>query len=52
LNPEARADFLSRNYERIFDRARRNVRAWEAAHIKPARAMAKQSPSSGDREVW
>ncbi len=34
LSPEARAGFLKKNYERIFDQARRDVRAWEAKHRK------------------
>lgn len=32
LNPTARANLLTKNYERIFDAARRNARAWEAKH--------------------
>ena len=34
LTPETRAKVRLRNYERLFDTARRNVRAWEAAHQK------------------
>jgi hypothetical protein len=52
LTSEARAAFLRRNYERVFDQARRNVRAWEAANVKKAPPEAKRAPSSGDREVW
>jgi predicted TIM-barrel fold metal-dependent hydrolase len=33
LTPEARAKFLKGNYERLFDEARRNVRAWEKANL-------------------
>jgi hypothetical protein len=34
LTPEAREKVRKGNYERLFDAARRNVRAWEAANIK------------------
>ncbi len=34
LTPEARAKVRVENYERLFDAARRKVRAWEAAHAK------------------
>jgi predicted TIM-barrel fold metal-dependent hydrolase len=34
LSPEARAKVRVGNYERLFDTARRKVRAWEAAHLK------------------
>jgi predicted TIM-barrel fold metal-dependent hydrolase len=33
LTPEAREKFLKGNYERLFDEARRNVRAWEKANL-------------------
>jgi predicted TIM-barrel fold metal-dependent hydrolase len=33
LTPEASLKFRKGNYERLFDDARRNVRAWEAAHV-------------------
>ncbi len=52
LTPEAREDFLKRNYERLFDRARRNVRAWEAVHVRPPHHADEPTPISGDREVW
>jgi predicted TIM-barrel fold metal-dependent hydrolase len=32
LTPEARRMFLTGNYERLFDEARRKVRVWEKAH--------------------
>jgi hypothetical protein len=32
LSPEAREKLLKGNYERLFDEARRRVRAWEKAH--------------------
>lgn len=34
LSPDARARVRVGNYERLFDTARRKVRAWEAAHLK------------------
>ena len=34
LTPEARAKVRVGNYERLFDAARRKVRAWEAAHAR------------------
>jgi hypothetical protein len=34
LTPEASEKFRKRNYERLFDEARRRVRAWERVHIK------------------
>jgi hypothetical protein len=34
LTPEARQKLLKGNYERLFDDARRRVRAWEKAHVK------------------
>lgn len=34
LSPKTSAKLRLGNYERLFDKARRDVRAWEAAHIK------------------
>jgi len=34
LSPEAREKLLKKNYERIFDKARIDVRAWEKANVK------------------
>jgi predicted TIM-barrel fold metal-dependent hydrolase len=34
LSPEVRARLRTRNYERLFDAARRRVRAWEATHVR------------------
>ena len=34
LTPEARENVRTRNYERLFDEARRRVRAWEHVHVK------------------
>jgi len=36
LTPEARNKVLKGNYERLFDQARRKVRAWERAHVATA----------------
>jgi hypothetical protein len=36
LTPEARRKVCKSNYERLFDAARRKVRAWEAAHAIPS----------------
>jgi hypothetical protein len=35
LSPEASEKVRKKNYERIFDEARRKVRSWEAAQLKP-----------------
>jgi Amidohydrolase len=35
LNPEASAKLRKGNYERLFDEARRKVRAWEKANVRP-----------------
>jgi hypothetical protein len=34
LTPDAKQKVLKGNYERLFDEARRKVRAWETAHVK------------------
>ena len=34
LTPEAKEKLLKGNYERLFDEARRKVRAWEKANVK------------------
>jgi hypothetical protein len=34
LTPEAREKILKKNYETLFDKSRKDVRAWEKAHIK------------------
>lgn len=47
LTPAARALVLKGNYERIFDQARKDVRAWEAAHAGLPRPEPKWSPISG-----
>ena len=33
LSPEAKGKILKGNYERLFDEARRKVRAWEKANV-------------------
>ena len=33
LTPEARQKVLKGNYEQLFDKARRDVRAWEQANV-------------------
>jgi predicted TIM-barrel fold metal-dependent hydrolase len=52
LTPEARAGFLRKNYERIFDKARRDVRAWEAKNVQRSRPAPKRAPVSGDAPTW
>ena len=37
LTPDAKQKLLKGNYERLFDEARRKVRAWEAAHREVTR---------------
>lgn len=34
LTPQAREKILKKNYEKLFDKARRDVRAWEKAHLQ------------------
>ena len=34
LTPEAKQQLLKGNYERLFNEARRRVRAWEKANVK------------------
>ena len=34
LTPETKSKVLKGNYERLFDQARKNVRAWESAHAR------------------
>lgn len=36
LQPQASLNIRRKNYERLFDQARRNVRVWEAAHTSPS----------------
>jgi predicted TIM-barrel fold metal-dependent hydrolase len=37
LTPEAKHKVTRGNYERLFDKARQQVRAWESANLKPGR---------------
>lgn len=39
LTNEASQKIRKGNYERIFDEARRKVRSWEAANVRPAASM-------------
>jgi len=50
LTPEAKAKICKGNYERIFDKARKDVRAWEQANLKAPRPAPKWSPISGAGE--
>ena len=45
LTPEARQKLLKGNYERLFDEARRRVRAWEAANVGKPVAPAAPAPA-------
>jgi predicted TIM-barrel fold metal-dependent hydrolase len=47
LTPEAKAKVCRGNYERIFDKARKDVRAWEEANLKLSPPEPKWSPISG-----
>jgi hypothetical protein len=47
LTAEAKEKVTKGNYERIFDQARKDVRAWEAAHKDIPGRPAKWSPASG-----
>jgi hypothetical protein len=47
LTPEAKEKITKENYERIFDQARKDVRAWEAANNNQPRQPPKWSPASG-----
>lgn len=47
LTPEAKEKITKENYERIFDQARKDVRAWEAANNNQPKQPPKWSPASG-----
>ena len=47
LTPEAREKFLKGNYERIFDAARKRVRAWEKANGGKPKTVPPKTPISG-----
>jgi predicted TIM-barrel fold metal-dependent hydrolase len=47
LTPEAKTKVCKGNYERIFDKARKDVRAWEQANLNAPRPVPQWSPASG-----
>jgi hypothetical protein len=47
LTPEARTKVRKGNYERLFDAARVNVRAWEKAHANDPQVVPPWTPVSG-----
>lgn len=47
LTPEAKEMITKGNYERIFDKARLDVRAWEAANVGKKQSPTPWSPASG-----
>jgi len=47
LTPEAKEKFLIGNYERIFDKARKDVRVWEEANIGKPHSPPQWTPASG-----
>jgi len=47
LTPEASQKVRLGNYQRLFDKARANVRAWEKANVGKPRAVPTPTPSSG-----
>jgi predicted TIM-barrel fold metal-dependent hydrolase len=49
LTPEAKEKLLKGNYERLFDAARKKVRAWEKANVGKARPAPAPTPISGDK---
>jgi predicted TIM-barrel fold metal-dependent hydrolase len=49
LTPEAKEKLLKGNYERLFDAARKKVRAWEKANVGKARPAPAATPISGDK---
>ncbi len=52
LTPEARTNVLKANHERLFDRARQEVRAWERAQLaaKPGNGIAQALINCGAQE--
>ncbi len=48
LKPEVRQMVTTGNYERLFDEARKRVRAWERDHVAPSRAQNGPDPLEGD----
>jgi len=51
LTPEASQKVRLGNYQRLFDAARVNVRAWEKANTGKPQSVPPPTPSSGDSEV-
>jgi predicted TIM-barrel fold metal-dependent hydrolase len=49
LTPEARTKLLKGNYERLFDAARKKVRAWEKANVGKPHPAPAATPISGDK---
>jgi hypothetical protein len=47
LTPDARQKLLKGNYQRIFDKARINVRNWEKLHVDDSKAPPPATPVSG-----
>lgn len=47
LTPEAKEKFLKGNYERIFDTARKRVRAWEKGNVGKPKTVPPKTPISG-----
>lgn len=47
LTPDAKEKLLKGNYERIFDEARKKVRAWEKANANEPSTVPPPTPSSG-----
>jgi hypothetical protein len=51
LTPEAKAQVCFGNYERIFDQARKDVRAWEQANLNAPRPTPQWTPAAGTGEA-
>jgi len=47
LTPAAKTKILKGNYERIFDAARKNVRAWEKNHVRQGGTTAAEPQTNG-----
>ena len=47
LTPEAKEKLLKGNYERLFDKARRDVRAWEKANVRKPVTIAGRRKGGG-----
>ncbi|NWG75434.1 MAG: hypothetical protein HXY24_12630 [Rubrivivax sp.] len=51
VTPEAKAKICKLHCERIFDKARKDVRAWEKANVTLPRPLPKWSPIAGTGEA-